>query len=209
MVDIITVMKRSPVIPVMTVDDVETAVAMATSLQDGGLGVIEITNRTPVAVEALRAVKTALPDLYVGMGTVWEAEDVHEAVDAGAEFIVSPGIADAVGEACLALDVAYLPGAQTVSEIAHLARNGFTAAKLFPAGTIGGPSAVKAYAAVFPHMLFCPTGGVQEQTAADYLALPSVPCVGGTWLTRHIASVDDDMVSVRNAAQLAAQMKTA
>lgn len=206
MVDIVSIMRRSPVIPVVTVDDVDTAVAIAAELQAGGLDVIEITRRTPVAAEALHAIKAALPQLCVGMGTIWDPAHVRQAVDAGAEFIVSPGIADAVGETCRELGLPYLPGAQTVSEIAHLARQGFAAAKLFPAQVIGGPAAIKAYSDVFPNMLFCPTGGVREDNAADYLALPSVACVGGTWLTRAATTADADMSAVRAAAGRAAQL---
>src|SRR5699024_9563713 len=105
-----------------------------------------------------------------------------------------------------ALELPYLPGAQTVSEIAHLARQGFTATKLFPAQVIGGPAAIKAYSDVFPHMLFCPTGGVREDNAADYLALPNVACVGGTWLTRAASTPAADMSAVQAAARRAAQL---
>src|SRR5699024_11834305 len=138
-----------------TWDDVDTAVAIAAEVQAGRRQVIEIAGRPPGAAEALQAIKTALPQVCVGMGRVWALGQVQEAADAGAEFIVSPGIADAVGDACRALELPYLPGAQTVSEIAHLARQGFTATKLFPAQVIGGPAAIKAYSDVFPHMLFC------------------------------------------------------
>lgn len=207
MADVVSVMQRSPVIPVVTVDDVGLAVDLAGEIQAGGLHVIELTWRTPVAVEALRAVRAALPDLCVGMGTVWSSAQAHEAVDAGAQFLVSPGIADEVDDASRALDMPYLPGAQTVSEIAHLARRGFTATKLFPANVIGGVAAIKAYAAVFPHMSFCPTGGVRADTASDYLALPSIPCVGGTWLTR--GATVGDLSGVRAAAAHAAELGAA
>lgn len=206
--DIIAIMQRSPVIPVVTVDDVTRAVAIAEALLAGGISVIELTRRTPVAVEAVRAVKAQVPDLCVGMGTVWEPAHAHEAVDAGAEFIVSPGIADAVDDTCRELGKPYLPGAQTVSEVAHLARRGFRASKLFPANIAGGPAAIKAYSAVFPHMSFCPTGGVNEDNAEQYLAESNVVCVGGTWLTRALSTTAGDVSSVRAAAQRAAQLGT-
>src|SRR5699024_8236194 len=156
------------------------------------LGVIEIVWRTPAALAALRAVKAAVPELCVGMGTVWTPQQAREAIEAGAEFIVSPGIADAVGDICREQTVPHLPGAQTVSELAHLVERGYTASKLFPADVLGGAKAIKAFSAVFPQLQFCPTGGVSEQTAGDYLALPSVTCVGGSWLTRGAAGSDED-----------------
>jgi 2-dehydro-3-deoxyphosphogluconate aldolase/(4S)-4-hydroxy-2-oxoglutarate aldolase len=206
MIDIVSIMRHSPVIPVVTIDDVDTAVAIATELHAGGINVIEITRRTAVAAEALHAVKNAVPEMCVGMGTVWEPTQVHEAIAAGAEFIVSPGVADAVGEACRSIGVPYLPGAQTVSEAAHLARFDFTVAKLFPASVIGGPAAIAAYASVLPHMLFCPTGGISEETAGDYLALPNVVCVGGSWLTKAATVPDSDTSPVRVAAERAARL---
>lgn len=206
MSDIVSIMRRSPVIPVVTIEDVDTAVAVASDLLAGGISVIEITRRTAVAVDAVRAVRQAVPGMCIGMGTVWQPVEVHEALDAGAEFIVSPGIADEVGDVCRTLDVPYLPGAQTVSEIAHLARHEFVATKLFPASVIGGPAAIKAYASVFPQILFCPTGGISEKTATDYLALPSVACVGGSWLTQSAPVPGSDNSPVRAAAERAAEL---
>jgi len=206
MKDMQSIMQTSPVIPVVTVDDVEVAVANAKDLHAGGLGVIEVVWRTAEAVDALRAIKAAVPDLCVGMGTVWTQAQAREAIAAGAEFIVSPGIADAAGAACRELDVPHLSGAQTVSEIAHLIEQGYTASKLFPADVLGGPKAIKAFATVFPQLLFCPTGGISEQTAGDYLALPSVACVGGSWLTRDTSTTAEGMSSVRVAAQRAAAL---
>ncbi|AWN16667.1 bifunctional 4-hydroxy-2-oxoglutarate aldolase/2-dehydro-3-deoxy-phosphogluconate aldolase [Salinisphaera sp. LB1] len=182
MADTLAIMKMSPVIPVVTIHSVDDAVAMARDMYDGGLKTIEITQRTQVALEAVRAIAQAVPDLCLGVGTVWTAAQAHEALDAGAQFIVSPGIADEVGAVCRDADLPYLPGAQTVSEVAHLVRQGWQQIKLFPASVIGGPSAIKAYAAVFPDVRFCPTGGITEQSAPDYLKLPSIPCVGGSWL---------------------------
>lgn len=184
MADTLAIMKLSPVIPVVTIHDVDEAVAMARSIHAGGLKTIEITRRTQVAIEAMKAIAAEVPELVLGVGTVWDAKQCEEAIHAGAQFIVSPGIADAVGDVCREADMPYLPGAQTVSEAAHLVRRGHREIKLFPASVIGGPSAIKAYAAVFPDLKFCPTGGITEQTAPDYLKLPSIPCVGGSWLAK-------------------------
>ncbi|RJS93102.1 bifunctional 4-hydroxy-2-oxoglutarate aldolase/2-dehydro-3-deoxy-phosphogluconate aldolase [Salinisphaera sp. Q1T1-3] len=184
MADTFAIMKLSPVIPVVTFHDVDEAVAVARDIHAGGLKTIEITRRTSVAVEAMQAIARDVPELVLGMGTVWSADQCREAIDAGAKYIVSPGVADEVGDVCREADIPYLPGAQTVSEVAHLVRQGWQHIKLFPASVIGGPAAIKAYAAVFPDVKFCPTGGITEQTAPDYLKLPSIPCVGGSWLAK-------------------------
>ena len=204
--DIQDIMRRGPVIPVVVLADAERAVDLARALVDGGVDVIEITRRTPAAPAALAAIKKAVPEICLGMGTVWLPEHVREAVDLGAEFIVSPGINDAVGDACIEADVAYLPGAQTVSEIAHHARRGMSATKLFPAGVIGGAPAIKAFSDVFPDLSFCPTGGVSADNAADYLSLPQVTCVGGSWLTPADAIEAGDWDTIRERAAQAARL---
>lgn len=207
MADTLAIMKMSPVIPVVTIHSVDDAVAMARDLYDGGLKTIEITRRTQVALDAVRAIAEAVPDLCLGVGTVWTESQAREALDAGAQFMVSPGIADEVGEVCREADVAYLPGAQTVSEVAYLVRQGWQQVKLFPASVIGGPSAIKAYAAVFPDVRFCPTGGITEQSAPDYLKLPSIPCVGGSWLAKPPRGDEPEGKSpIRAAAERAARL---
>lgn len=208
MADTLAIMKMSPVIPVVTLHSVNDAVAMARDFHDGGLKAIEVTCRTRVALEAVRAIGEAVPELCLGVGTVWSEEQAREAVDAGAQFIVSPGIADEVGAVCREAGLAYLPGAQTVSEVAYLVRQGWQQIKLFPASVIGGPSAIKAYAAVFPDVRFCPTGGITEQTAADYLRLPSIPCVGGSWLVKPPGSNGEaeGKSATRQAAERAARL---
>lgn len=183
MADTLAIMHMSPVIPVVTIHSVDDAVAMARELYAGGIKTIEVTRRTRAAMDAVRAIAEAVPELCLGVGTVWTEAQAREALDVGAQFMVSPGIADEVGAVCREADLPYLPGAQTVSEVAHLARQGWHQVKLFPASVIGGPAAIKAYAAVFPEMQFCPTGGISEQSALDYLKLGCIPCVGGSWLT--------------------------
>lgn len=202
MADTLAIMHISPVIPVVTVDSVEQALSIARDFHAAGLNIIEITRRTPAALDALRAIAGEFPDICLGLGTVWTQAEAHEAIDAGAEFLVSPGITDEVGAVCREAGLAYLPGAQTTSEIAHLVRQGWTEIKLFPASVAGGAAAIKAFSAVFPEVSFCPTGGVSEANADDYLSLPSVACVGGSWLTKPSAEGD----SIRTIAQRAIRL---
>ncbi len=201
MEDIAQIMGLSPVIPVVTVNDADTGVHIAKAIYAGGVSVIEITRRTAAAFEAIQAVKRELPEMCLGVGTVWTAEQARNAIDAGAEFIVSPGIADAVDDVCRKHEIAYLPGAQTVSELAHLATRGRHHVKLFPATVLGGPPAIRAYSSVHPEMTFCPTGGIDQETAPAYLALPSVACVGGSWLTPKDAVSRGDWDAVRLEAK--------
>ena len=155
------VMAIAPVIPVVVVSDAASAVEIARALVAGGIRVIEVTLRTEAGLAAIEAIAQQVDDICVGAGTVWTAAQAAQAIDAGAEFMVSPGIADEVNAVAQARDIAYLPGAQTVSEIAHLKRQGVTATKLFPASVVGGPAAIKAFASVFPDLVFCPTGGIK------------------------------------------------
>ncbi|WP_353220673.1 bifunctional 4-hydroxy-2-oxoglutarate aldolase/2-dehydro-3-deoxy-phosphogluconate aldolase [Salinisphaera sp. S4-8] len=202
-------MAIAPVIPVVVVPDAQSGVEIARALVAGGIGVIEVTLRTEAGLAAIDAIANEVDDIYVGAGTVWTAEQAERAIDAGAEFMVSPGIADEVNAVAQTRDIAYLPGAQTVSEIAHLKRQGVTATKLFPASVVGGPAAIKAFASVFPDLVFCPTGGIKEDTAADYLALDCVPCVGGSWLVSAEAVAAGDWASVQAAAERASALSGA
>lgn len=202
MADTLAIMNISPVIPVVTIQSVEQAVAMARDFHAAGLNIIEITRRTPAGLDALRAIAESVPQMCLGLGTVWTEAQAREAIDAGAQFIVSPGITDEVGAVCREADLAYLPGAQTASEIAHLLRQGWTEIKLFPASVAGGPGAIKAFSAVFPEVSFCPTGGVSESNAGDYLALPNVACVGGSWLTKPGANGDSIQTIAERAVRL-------
>jgi len=200
------VMAISPVIPVVVTPSAEVGVEIARALLAGGVGVIEVTLRTAAGLDAIRAIRREVPDICVGAGTVWTADDARKAADAGAAFMVSPGISDPVGDCCTALDLAYLPGAQTISEIAHHQRRGLDAVKLFPASIIGGPKAIKAYASVFPAMQFCPTGGVSIDNAVDYLALGCIPCVGGSWLVDQLAVTDGDWQAITRQAEAAVRL---
>ena len=207
--DIHTVLALAPVIPVATIDRLADAVPLAEALVAGGIPVIEVTLRSDAALRAIEAIRRAVPDMNVGAGTLWTAQQTMQAASAGAEFIVSPGIADAVQEVAATLRIPYLSGAQTASEIAHLVRRGAKAVKFFPAGPAGGPAALAAFAAVFPGLEFCPTGGISEASAPDYLKLPCVPCVGGSWLATNALLAKQDWDGIRELARRAAALAVA
>ena len=172
-----------PVIPVIVIEREADALPLARALLAGGVRVLEITLRTSAALPAIEAIARALPEAIVGAGTVLNAEDARRAKEAGALFAVSPGYTHAVGEACRALGLPLLPGVATSGEIMAALADGYDFLKLFPAQAVGGLSLLKAWASPFGAVGFCPTGGITAQTAADYLALPNVRCVGGSWLT--------------------------
>lgn len=195
------ILETSPVIPVVTIEPGVDAVALARALIAGGISIIEVTLRTPSALDAIRRIGESVPEMRLGAGTVWTASQAKAAVDAGARFLVSPGISDEVLDASRELDVSILPGAQTASEVAHWVRRGLSAVKFFPAEPAGGVPALKALAAVFPGLEFCPTGGISVDSAADYLALKAAPCVGGSWLTPAKALAAGDFASVTKLAR--------
>jgi 2-dehydro-3-deoxyphosphogluconate aldolase/(4S)-4-hydroxy-2-oxoglutarate aldolase len=176
------VMRTSPVIPVLTVERLEAAEPLAKALVEGGLRVLELTLRTPVALRVLAAMVKATPGAIVGAGTVLNADDLNRAVDAGAKFIVSPGLTEAVAKAADKASVPLLPGVATAGDIMRGLDLGLNRFKLFPAETSGGVAAVAAFAGPFGDVAFCPTGGVTPHNAPNYLALKSVLCVGGTWV---------------------------
>lgn len=177
------VMATSPVVPVVVIEDVAHAVPLANALLRGGVGVIEITLRTPAGLEAIRRVAAEVPDMLVGAGTVVTTDQVSASVAAGASFLVTPGSPPRLLDAALAAGVPLLAGAGTVTEMMALAERGLTAMKFFPAEPSGGRDYLAAVAGPLPHLRFCPTGGITAATAPLYLALPGVPCVGGSWLT--------------------------
>lgn len=171
----------APVIPVLVIDDAALADALARALIAGGLPVLEVTLRTPAALEAIRAM-AAVPGGVVGAGTLLSTADVEAAKKAGATFGVSPGATDRLLDACEANDLPLLPGAATASEAMRLLERGYSVQKFFPAEVNGGIPALKAIGAPIPQIGFCPTGGVSLKNAPDYLALPNVLCVGGSWV---------------------------
>ncbi|MEL7023327.1 MAG: bifunctional 4-hydroxy-2-oxoglutarate aldolase/2-dehydro-3-deoxy-phosphogluconate aldolase [Pseudomonadota bacterium] len=201
-----SIMRVSPVIPVVTIPDNTDVMALGEALLEGGVRIIEVTLRTAAGFDAIVDLVKRFPDMSVGAGTVWTAEQATAIADAGAAFAVSPGISMPVHETCVKRDLPLLPGAQTVSEIAHWRAEGREAVKFFPASVAGGVPALKAFSSVFPDLEFCPTGGINEDNVRDFLSLPRVPCVGGSWLVSSDALKRGDWASVRKAAKKAAAL---
>jgi 2-dehydro-3-deoxyphosphogluconate aldolase/(4S)-4-hydroxy-2-oxoglutarate aldolase len=172
----------APVIPVVVVDDIEDAVPLAEALVRGGLPAIEVTLRTDAALAAIERIAGEVEGAVVGAGTVTTPAQIADALGAGARFLVSPGATPTLLDGLQAVDVPFLPGTATASDLVALAERGITHAKLFPAEVVGGVSALKAFAGPFPQMRFCPTGGIKAANAPDYLAQPNVACVGGSWM---------------------------
>ncbi len=172
-----------PVIPVVVVESVGDAVPIARALLEGGVPVIELTLRTPVALDAIRAIAGEVPEIRVGAGTVVEPGQAEAARAAGASFLVSPGATPSLLSAMRDTGLPFLPGTATVSEVLAALEAGCTELKLFPAEASGGVAFLKSVATVVPAARFCPTGGITPATAPSYLALPNVGCVGGSWLT--------------------------
>src|SRR5438067_9809439 len=171
------------VIPVLTIERERDAVPLARALLESGLPVIEITLRTAAAPAAIAAITRELPQTVVGAGTLTRAADIAAAVHAGARFLVSPGTVPELAAAALAAELPYLPGVATPSEVMAARALGICVMKLFPAEALGGTAFLRAVAPVFAGVAFCPTGGIDDRSAADYLALPNVPMVGGSWMT--------------------------
>ena len=204
-----SLLDRVPVIPVVVVDDLETAVPLARALVAGGVPVIELTLRTPVALEAIRRIAGEVPDILVGAGTVAEPAQAQAAAHAGAQFLVSPGSTDALLGAMAETGLPHLPGVATVSEILELLERGYRELKFFPAEVSGGTGFLRAVSSPLPQARFCPTGGVSPANAADYLSLPNVGCVGGSWLTPGDAVAAADWGRVEQLSREAASLRTA
>ncbi|RZM11408.1 MAG: bifunctional 4-hydroxy-2-oxoglutarate aldolase/2-dehydro-3-deoxy-phosphogluconate aldolase [Sphingomonas sp.] len=182
MTTILDIMRTSAVIPVLVIDDAAIARPLAEALVAGGLRVLEVTMRTPAALDAIREMKQ-VDGAIVGAGTVVGTDQFEQVMDAGAEFIVSPGLSARLGEVIVQSGVPYLPGVATAGDIMRGLDLGLTHFKFFPAETSGGLPALKALAAPFYQCRFCPTGGITEATARDWLAFGPVECVGGSWVT--------------------------
>lgn len=197
------VMSRCPVMPVLVVNDVTLARPMAEALVAGGLSTLEVTLRTPCALEAIEEM-SKVPGALVGAGTVLNPSDMDRAVKAGARFIVSPGLTEALAKASVEHDVPFLPGIANAGDIMRGLDLGLSRFKFFPAVTNGGIPALKSLTSVFgSNVRFCPTGGITEESAPDWLALPSVACVGGSWVTAGTFDAD----KVRQRATAAALLK--
>jgi len=175
-------LKAVRVVPVIVIKDLGHAVPLAKALVEGGLNVLEITLRSPAALEAIRTISAEVPDALVGAGTVINAEQFVDAADAGAKFVVSPGLTEEVVRASRDHLLPLLPGVATASEIMHGLSLGLKTFKFFPAENIGGAPAIKALGGPFPQVSFCPTGGVSAKNLQTYLSLPNVICAGGSWM---------------------------
>jgi 2-dehydro-3-deoxyphosphogluconate aldolase/(4S)-4-hydroxy-2-oxoglutarate aldolase len=193
------IMALAPVIPVLIVDRVEDAVPIAEALVEGGLPVLEVTLRTPAALDAIRAMKQ-VPGAVVGAGTVLDPAQLACALDAGAEFIVSPGLTEPLGKAAASAGIPFLPGTSNTGDIMRARDLGFTRLKFFPAEANGGLPVLKALAAVFGEVRFCPTGGITQDSAPAWLAEPAVACVGGSWLVPRGQAVDPEAITARARA---------
>lgn len=196
----------SPVIPVVVIDDVDTAVPLARALAAGGVRIVEVTLRSEAALTAIERIAAELPDVLVGAGTLTTSAQVKDAVGAGARFLVSPGSTPTLLDAMASTGLPYLPGVSTASEVLALLERGITEMKFFPAEAAGGHSFLKALTGPLPQARFCPTGGITPLNAADYLALPTVGCVGGSWLSPADAVATGDWTCVTQLATQAASL---
>ena len=197
-----TIMRTAPVIPVIVVDQVEHAVPLAEALVAGGLSVLEVTLRTPAALDAMAAMKH-VPGAIVGAGTVTNADELDAAISAGAEFIVSPGLTEPLGKAAIEREIPFLPGIANAGDIMRGLDLGLTHFKFFPAMAAGGLPALKALAAPFGQCKFCPTGGIGLENAPEWLAFEPVLCVGGSWVSPRGAVDSASVISTaREAAAL-------
>lgn len=195
----------APVVPVLTVDAIDTAVPLARALVAGGLPALEVTLRTPCALDAIRAM-AEVEGGVVGAGTLLTPADVKAAKEAGARFGVSPGATDALLDAAEAHDLPLLPGAATASEAMRLLERGYTVLKFFPAEASGGAPALKAFAGPLPQIRFCPTGGVSLSNVKDYLKLPNTICVGGSWVAPADKIARGDWAGIETLAREAARL---
>ena len=200
--EIDTIMRAAPVIPVLVIEEAAHAVAIAQALVAGGLPVLEVTLRTAAALDVIRAMKS-VPGAIVGAGTVLNPKDLDDALDAGAEFIVSPGLTKKLGKAAISADIPFLPGTANAADIMLGLDLGLTRFKFFPAEASGGIAALKAIAAPFGMARFCPTGGITQATAPGWLALDAVLCCGGSWL---VGKGKPDVAAIEAAARAAAAL---
>ncbi len=192
-----SVLSASPLIPVITINHPDQALPLCRALVDGGIRVLEITLRTPYGIKAIEQVRKAIPEAWVGAGTVTSIDQYREVESAGAQFVITPGVTEAILEFGVTSEAPLLPGISTISELMVGYNLGYREFKFFPAEVSGGIPALKAFSGPFPDVTFCPTGGIRRDTAKDYLALGNVAAVGGTWLTPGdlVGSGDWDQIS--------------
>ncbi len=201
------ILTSAPVVPVVVIDRLEDAEPLAKALFNGGLRALEITLRTPIAAEAVKVMKQAVPEAYVGTGTVIDKATFEASIEAGADFMVSPGVNDELLVLASQSDTPFLPGAATPSEVMRLAERGFSFLKFFPAAAAGGPAMLKSIGGPLPGVKFCPTGGISLETAPQYLSLDNVVCVGGTWMLDKTLIEKQDWQAIEQLARQASQLK--
>jgi 2-dehydro-3-deoxyphosphogluconate aldolase / (4S)-4-hydroxy-2-oxoglutarate aldolase len=202
------VMQDAPVIPVIVLSDVAHAVPLARALVAGGIRMLEVTLRTPQALACIAAIAKEVPEAVIGAGTVRSVSDAQSAANAGALFAVSPGYTRSVGKACRELGLPLLPGIATGSEIMTAQEDGYTELKFFPAMQAGGSALLKAWSGPFFDINFCPTGGLTSANAPEFLSLPNVQCVGGSWLTPADAMAEGDWARITSLAKQASLLKS-
>jgi 2-dehydro-3-deoxyphosphogluconate aldolase / (4S)-4-hydroxy-2-oxoglutarate aldolase len=201
------ILRRVPVVPVLTIEDDTDAVGLARALAAGGLTVLEVTLRTPAALTAIRAMVNAVPGIVVGAGTILTPDQGLKAIHSGAKFLVSPGITPALAQAATHWPVPFLPGIATASEAMALRDLGYRTLKFFPAEPAGGVAALKGFAAPLPDLMFCPTGGIDAAKAPSYLALPTVITVGGSWVAPAKLVAGGDWPAITALASATAKLR--
>ncbi|WP_369939063.1 bifunctional 4-hydroxy-2-oxoglutarate aldolase/2-dehydro-3-deoxy-phosphogluconate aldolase [Xanthomonas medicagonis] len=204
-----TLLRAAGILPVVTVHSLDEARRVSAALLDGGLPAIELTLRTPVAMEALAMLKRELPDIKIGAGTVLTETQLQQSIDAGADFIVTPGTPPALADALARAPLPVVPGAATPTELLALMARGFRVCKLFPATAVGGLAMLKGLAGPLADLKLCPTGGIGESTAAEYLAQPNVVCIGGSWMVPKDWLANGEWDKVRESAAKAAAIVAA
>lgn len=200
------VFDTATVVPVVVIDDVASAVPVARALIDGGVHIIEVTLRSGAAFDAIRLIADEVPDMIVGAGTVRSCDQVKAASAAGAQFLVSPGCTDHLLDTLEGAGLPFLAGSATPSDMMRLLERGITQAKLFPAVAVGGVALLKAVYGPLPELRFCPTGGITPTSASEFLSLPNVMCVGGTWLTPADRVAAGDWPAITDLARAAAHL---
>ncbi len=204
---ILSFTRLAPVIPVVTIEDARRSIDLAQALVRAGLPVVEVTLRTGAALDAIAAIAKAVPEAVVAAGTVVRPSQIAEAIDAGAKLIVTPGTPQALAEALKEAPIPAMPGCSSPTEAMALADLGFEVLKFFPAEASGGAAWLKAIGGPLPHLKFCPTGGLNLKNAPDYLALPNVPCIGGTWMVPNQAIADGDFATIGRLSREAATLR--
>lgn len=204
-----SILYRAGILPVITVESLDQASYLADALSNGGLTVLELTLRTPVALDALAKLKHQWPQLCLGAGTVLTAAQIQRALDAGADFLVTPGTPTALAQQLAQADCPIIPGAATATELIALQTLGFNVCKLFPASAVGGLQMVKALAGPLPGLSLCPTGGITAATAPDYLKQTNVACVGGSWMVQKTWIEQQNWAAIKASAAEAVQLVAA